>query len=97
LEIYIPNGFSPNGDGINDFFNVFTNFEDLAIEKFQVFNRWGAMVYEGDNVTPNSQNEGWDGVFKGQDLGIGIYVYQILLRQPDGTTVLKSGDVLLVR
>lgn len=69
-RMYIPDAFSPNGDGINDTF-VIQNGE-LQIESIQVFNRWGEVVYSNSEYsTP------WDGLYMSEKLPNGIYIYKI--------------------
>ena len=73
--IYLPNAFSPNGDGINDVFRAFPHPEDCAPVsdyRFRVFDRWGGLVYAGDSLTG-----GWDGQTKGAAAGPGHYVYVV--------------------
>jgi gliding motility-associated-like protein len=86
-DIYIPNAFSPNGDGKNDTWNipvlqVYSNVEII------VFNRWGAEVYHAKNSAP------WDGRFKGKDLPIGVYPYIIQVKD---IGIKRTGWVMIVR
>jgi len=65
--IFVPNVFSPNDDGVNDFFFVQTALEELTtIDQIQIFNRSGNLVFENRNFPPNIRREGWDGMFRGQ-------------------------------
>jgi len=97
LDIFYPNVFSPNNDGTNDYFNIFTNDEGLTIKQIQIFDRWGSMVYQSTDLIPNDYNNGWDGTFRGKPMDEGIYVYQIALESADGENIFKSGDLLLMR
>lgn len=69
VPVYIPNAFTPNGDGVNDSWTIYTN----AVKQFklEIFNRWGEKVFETEN-----SGQGWDGTFKGKPAENGIYVYQ---------------------
>jgi len=98
-RIYIPNVFSPNNDGINDIFSVFVDAtnEVQKIISFQIYNRWGSLMYEKNNFVPDNGITGWNGDYKGKPLDTGIYVYKINIGFRDGSTVLKSGDVTLLR
>lgn len=89
--LYSPNAFSPDGDGINDFFNISgQKIEDFQIE---IFNRWGQMVYKSFDL-----NDGWDGTFNGKKLPTGTYVYKIKTREFGiDQNLIKSGSVALVR
>ena len=75
VDIAVPTGFSPNGDGKNDFLQVFGN-PDFTILSFTVYGRNGQKVYEGENLIPN-QSEGWDGNFNGSPSPSGSYVWTI--------------------
>lgn len=68
---FIPNAFTPNGDGTNDEFKVGHSC-DLSEYTIQVYNRWGQMVYEGHDT-----ELGWDGTFAGNEVAAGIYTYRI--------------------
>ncbi len=88
--VYLPNAFSPNGDGINDTFTAHGNYH--RTESLKVFDRWGGMVWDVQGDVP------WDGTFKGRPAQEGIYVY--LLEYTDtrtGKAKMKSGDVVLLR
>jgi gliding motility-associated-like protein len=68
---YVPNAFTPNGDGINDVFHPFGQVIDLESYEFQIFDRWGAAVFGTDDP-----NKGWDGTSGGTLLPDGVYVYR---------------------
>ena len=90
--VNIPNIFSPNQDGRNDFFNVITESE-IIIEEFKIFNRWGQLVY--NNERPEN---GWDGTYKGEAAPPGVYIYRIIYSNSIGTrTTPEVGDVTLMR
>lgn len=92
-EVFIPNVFSPNGDGANDYFTVFGGNNLQAIARMQIFDRWGNVIYEETGLTPNVETEGWDGYFKGEPLGQGVYVYVIQLHFIDGKHKVVTGDI----
>ncbi len=94
-SVYIPNVFSSNDDQQNDYFGVFSNVE-IEIITLQVYNRWGALIFEQKDTPINNPMAGWDGTFKGNPVEPGVYVYKILLRQEDGTVEMKVGDIGLV-
>jgi gliding motility-associated-like protein len=89
-NVFVPDIFSPNGDGVNDVFLVFG--DNIRTIEMKVFNRWGELVYEGDN-----QFTGWDGTYKGQMQQPGVYAYTVKIFFLDGTQTEKSGAVALVR
>jgi gliding motility-associated-like protein len=96
---YIPNTFTPNGDGHNDIFTAFTTDAIVNIKKMQIFDRWGEQIVAIQNVLPSfgGAGGGWDGTFKGQEAASDVYVYVIVLEFADGTTETVSGDVTLLR
>ena len=97
--IYIPNSFSPNNDGINDIFSIFfdPNSEIINISSLQIYNRWGALLFQQTNFLPHNGTTGWDGEYKKNPQNSGVYVYKILVDFEDGTQLLLSGDVTLIR
>jgi gliding motility-associated-like protein len=97
--VYIPNSFSPNEDGINDFFSIFLNADSEIrnVASLQIYNRWGALVFEQNNFVPNNGATDWKGEYKGKALDIGVYVYKVVLAFEDNSTLLISGDVSLLR
>jgi gliding motility-associated-like protein len=96
-HVYIPNGFSPNGDGINDEFLVFGGPSIQVVEYMRVFNRWGGIVFDADNIAPNDPSAGWDGRQNGKVLNSGVYVYLVKVRYIDGREKVFKGEVTLVR
>jgi len=97
LEIYTPNIFSPDRDGINDHFTIYSNYSTVMIEELRVFNRWGDMVYSGQEFPVNQPQYGWDGFFNGKNITGGVFVYQAVLRFEDDTTEIIHGDLTITR
>ncbi len=95
-DVFIPNAFSPNGDGYNDFFFVNANKSVAVIKDLKVFNRWGALMYEGTDLPANQAQSGWDGFFKGELVNSGVYVWMASIEYLDGEVLLMSGDVTIV-
>ena len=92
-DIFVPNVFTPNGDGKNDMFEVFGNKDAWKYFDIQLFDRWGEKVFESHDM-----NFGFDGQFKGKQLPVGVYVYQIHLVYLDNyTDKLFKGSVTLLR
>lgn len=92
LEIFIPNAFSPNGDGVNDRF-VILNLEGLEDVQVRIYDRWGVLIFETRNPS-----EHWDGTKNGTPVQEGVYVYRIDLREPEGGDRLtRAGSVTLLR
>jgi gliding motility-associated-like protein len=96
-RIYVPNAFSPNGDGVNDLF--FPNFatEVEEVEFMQIYERWGGQVYLRENFPPNDPAFGWDGTLNGEQLNPNVFVWHLRVRLVDGTVITKKGDLTLLR
>jgi gliding motility-associated-like protein len=91
-QVYIPNAFSPNEDGINDRFEIYPGAGIAEVLNFQVYNRWGGLVFEAtDGVTA------WDGTWRGETASAGVYAYVVQVLWVDGFTTLYEGDVQLFR
>ncbi len=89
---FMPNAFSPNGDGLNDVFKVGRLNYQTEVREFRVYNRWGACVFQAfDSI------HGWDGTYNEEPADAGTYYYRIRLSYPDGTEKECTGDVLLIR
>ncbi|MEX2483540.1 MAG: CotH kinase family protein [Brumimicrobium sp.] len=89
--VNVPNAFSPNGDGHNDFFSgkIGDNVSGLSI---LIYDRWGNEVFESTEL-----NFKWDGQYKGRLLNTGVYAYSLEINYTDGTKETKSGNITLIR
>lgn len=97
-RVYIPNAFSPNNDGINDYFTVYGESPLIQqVKKLMIFNRWGSVIYEIEDLMPNQPELGWDGTFNGQELGSDVFVWVVEVVFLDQQERRFSGDVLLVK
>ena len=94
-DVYVPNIFSPNGDGLNDRFTVFGGPEVVNVLYFQVYSRWGDLVYDGLNLPVNDSFEGWDGTMNGQRVSAGNYIWIARILFVDGEEFEYSGTVAL--
>ena len=91
---YVPNVFSPNGDGINDFFEFFLAKQTTVqqVIKVEIIDRWGNLVYFSEGEMPK-----WDGRFKGKLSNPAVFLYSIQLELNDGQIELLQGSFSLVR
>lgn len=97
-NVYIPNVFSPNGDGPNDEFRIFTCNGVTMIETVAVFDRWGNQVYSANSLSPECSGiKLWDGRFDGKMATPGVYVYVIEISFLDDVTLTYRGDITLLR
>jgi len=95
--VYIPNAFTPDGDGVNDYFTLFGGSAVGEIQRLQVFDRWGELIYEGENIPANVESAGWDGTFRGQEMNNGVFVYFFEVKFIDGKVINYQGDITLLR
>lgn len=95
-EIYIPTGFSPNGDGQNDRL-LFHGNDDIIIKSFQIYDRWGEQIYFTENASMNDPAQGWDGTYKGIASPAGVYVWSAEVQYKDGTFKNFKGHTTLIR
>lgn len=95
INIYFPNAFTPNGDGLNDEFKVVTSAANIERFSLSIYNRWGALVYQTNDIT-----QGWNGTYKGTACQSGTYVFKVTYNtstSPQSTSETKIGTVMLVR
>jgi gliding motility-associated-like protein len=92
INIYVPNAFEPMNNTNNKFY-IYTDDEDVMIKEFKIYNRWGGLVYESNDI-----KEGWDGKYKGKLCPEGTYVYRLLYYEK-GTPDLvfdKTGSLIII-
>lgn len=95
-NFFIPNTFSPNGDGNNDVFYPRGNGV-TRIQSMRIFNRWGEQVFERKNFAANDPSMGWDGTYKGRKAESDAYVYIIELVCENSVIIPHRGNVTLIR
>jgi gliding motility-associated-like protein len=96
IVIKVPTGFSPNGDGQNDILSVFGS-EEMQINSFIVFSRWGDKVYETRAIEINDNTQGWDGRVDNKLLQPGVYAWIVEAQYLDGTVTIFKGMTNLIR
>jgi len=89
-QLYIPDIFTPDGDGINDNWYISTP-KGLKISSFKIYDRWGEEVYY------SKTDISWDGTFNGQKIAQGVYVYVIEYTDSQGKSQVIAGDLTVVR
>ncbi len=95
-NMFVPNTFSPNKDGVNDrFFPRGTGV--FNIKSLRIFNRWGQLVYERTNFLPNAEGDGWDGTFNGLPVDSDVYVYMMEIICQNNSVIPFKGNVTLLR
>lgn len=91
FEIYMPNAFTPNGDGLNDYFGV-SGYNTNRLIKLKIYNRWGQLIFETNDI-----NKRWDGSYKKLPQPVGIYIYYAEMENLNGKWITKRGVVTLIR
>ena len=95
-DVKAPSAFSPNGDGNNDFFTVYTY--QMKSYEIWIYNRWGENVYYSNNLDEtNDLNKGWNGTYKGSIQEAGVYVYYIKALNSEDETIELKGNITLVK
>ncbi len=99
VDIYAPNIIWPNDpDGDNGTFQLFARDESVAaIHKLQIFDRWGTLVFENKEFSPNDLSNGWDGMYRGQFVDPAVFVWWAEVELVDGRQLLMKGDVTVMR
>lgn len=97
IKIYVPNVFSPDGDGINDHLEVYTDDNVQLINEFLIYDRWGEKMFEASKVNPLTSTLYWDGKFRGRPLNPGVYVYYLNVKLIDGSEYIVKGDITLIK
>jgi len=93
---FVPNTFSPNGDGVNDVFMP-RGSSISRVSRMQVFNRWGEIVYEKRDFMVNDASAGWNGTYKGKPANSDVYIYVIEFICENASIVPYRGNVTLIR
>ena len=89
----LPNVFTPNGDGVNDYFNPRDFLQGLKTFSMTIYNRWGQVVFQTDNI----EGSGWDGKYNNELQPQGVYIYIITATFKDGQQQNKQGNLTLIR
>ncbi len=95
-QVFIPNAFTPNGDGENDVFYP-RGMGLKAIKTFRIYNRWGELLFERAGIKLNDAQNAWDGSYKGGDPKPDVYVYIMEAVCYTGEDITIKGDVTIIR
>ncbi len=98
-NVYIPNIFTPNGDGNNDYFNLVIGSGAVSVSYLSIFDRWGNQVFaiENEYIPEVGMQDGWDGKYNGKFVNPGVYVYTAQVNFLDGRILQYSGDITVIR
>jgi len=93
FNVYVPNAFTPDGDGLNEFFTI--SGTAIVEADLEIFDRWGASLYRGEHLAP--LNKGWDGNFNGGPVPQGTYAYRLVIRDVFNLVHEYHGHINLIR
>ena len=95
-NVFIPNTFSPNGDGQNEvFYPRGTGL--FRIKSMLIFNRWGEVVFENKDFQPNDPSAGWNGTYPGKKAPSDVYIYMVEILCDNNTVIPAKGSITLLR
>lgn len=94
-NIYAPNIFSPDGDGFNDFFYLLSGSPSIGIGEMTIYNRWGAIVFQAQDIRTGDESSGWDGKFKGRIAPAGTYFWIANIAIDKNRNELYQGTLVL--
>jgi len=96
--IYTPNAFSPNGDGINEAFTIYSNDNIIeSISQLAIYDRWGNQVFSKDDFPANDEQFGWNGTFRNENLKPDVYIFKAFVLLANGEIEEIIGDISLIR
>lgn len=97
VNYYIPSAFTPNIDGVNDRFWVYTGKGVKGIQSIEIFNRWGDRVYQIKAPDIKHESQGWNGTFKGKSLDPDVFIYKVQLELTNGKLITETGSLTLLK
>jgi gliding motility-associated-like protein len=96
-HVFVPNAFSPNNDGSNDTFTIYGGDDVVKIKNFQVFDRWGAVVFSNADFQANDEAQGWNGKINNKENAGNVFIYFAEIEFLDGRVQTYKGDVTALR
>ncbi len=96
-DVYVPNVFSPNNDGVNDDFKLGFSSGVALIEEFHIFDRWGDKVFSIENTMVTDNIISWDATFNGEELNPDVYTFYLRFKMLSGSVRQRSGSLTIVK
>jgi gliding motility-associated-like protein len=96
-ELYVPTVFSPNGDGVNDTWRIYSADEEMRLISLSILDRWGGILFQCSDRLLNGSGVEWDGSMKGSDVGAGVYLFVAVVQSGDKTSKHIKGDITVIR
>ena len=98
IRSFAPNVFSPNSDGINDYWGIYADAGNVkSIKQVVICDRWGGILYDGRDLSPESALRIWDGRSGGLNAPAGVYTFIARLQLADDSELVKSGNITIIR
>ncbi len=94
-QVFVPNAFTPDGDGLNDVLMI--RGIGVQIKSFRVFNGWGVLIFEKQNFNPNEPRYGWDGKVRGVPATPDVYVYTAEVVCDNGLVYTYKGNTTILK
>jgi hypothetical protein len=95
--VYLPNAIRPEGQAGNTVFTVYAGADVRQVHLLRLYNRWGELLFERRDFLPNDESLGWDGIYRGQAVEAGVYVYHLVVELANGEELKLTGDVTVLR
>jgi gliding motility-associated-like protein len=96
-NVFVPNVFSPNDDGYNDYVGIFADNNVRRVITFQIADRWGELVFRRDDFLPTQETDGWDGDYREEPVSPGVFTWFAEIEYSDGGREVFEGSVTVVR
>ncbi len=97
-NVRVPNIFTPDGDGLNEEFNIAVGKGVKKVNYIKIYDRYGGLMFEEKDLLPSGGSVGsWDGTYKGSKVNTGVYVYMVEVEFLDNRVILYRGSVTVVR
>ncbi len=96
-RVYIPNIFSPNGDGFNDTFSFGLDSNVKQVNSWEIYDRWGGRIYAANGAAPHDPQLEWDGTWRGKIVDEGVYLYLAEIEFRNGRRKIFTGEITLIR
>ncbi len=96
-SLFVPNAFTPNGDGQDDIFYPRSGADVKTIQSFRVYDRWGELMFDRENIYPSDPSNAWDGTYKNQKPLPDVYVWVVDATCENGILITKKGSVTIIR
>ncbi len=96
-SFFTASAFTPNNDGINDIFYIQGGDDLIEVVSFEIFDKWGELIFEKSNTPPNDSSFGWDGTLNSKPMNPNLFAWIVSVKYNDDVIVAYSGQIYLIR